>query len=100
MNSRRDSAENMDILGRVWRDICSYKGERQVGRTGEHPSTPGCGKYPPQVIENRKFTGVSLRPRIDLFSTGNRGAEKGNTLGYRDHGFRGNALHGEQGTRI
>ena len=93
MNRRRQSAENMDILERLWRDICSCKGERQVGRTGVHPSTLGYSKCPPQVTENRKFTGVSLRLKIAIFSAGKRVAEKGNTLGHRGHGSAGKALH-------
>ena len=93
MNRPRQSAENMDILEKLWRDICSYKGERQAGRTGVHPSTLGYSKYPPQVTENRKFTGVSLWLKIAIFSAGYRGAEKGNTLGHQEHGSHGYARH-------
>ncbi len=36
------------------------RAERQVGETGAHPATLVRGKYPPQAVENRKITGVSV----------------------------------------
>ncbi len=36
------------------------RAERQVGETGAHPSTLVRGKYPPQAVENRKITDVSV----------------------------------------
>jgi hypothetical protein len=34
------------------------RGERQVGKTEEYPSTLGRREYPPQAVENRKITNV------------------------------------------
>jgi lipoprotein-releasing system ATP-binding protein len=73
---------NKHILEWLWRDICSYQGERQVGKTGANPSTLGGSGNPPQVVENRKITNVSNWRKNALFLAGNRLAKKGNTLGH------------------
>jgi hypothetical protein len=61
------------------------KCERQVGKAGELPSSFGRREYPPQAIENRKITSVSLLFRNILFSAGKGLAEIGNTLGHISH---------------
>lgn len=60
MNEQQESARNNHILRSIWRGICSYQAARQLGETGVHPSAYGCGKSPPQAVENRKIMGVSV----------------------------------------
>jgi hypothetical protein len=60
MNENQESARNNHILSPFGARFASIKAERQVGKTGAHPSTPGCSKNPPQAVENRKITGVSV----------------------------------------
>jgi hypothetical protein len=60
MNEEQEWVCNNNILVLIWRAICSYQGERQVGETGAHPSNPGCSRSPPQAVENRKITGISV----------------------------------------
>jgi len=61
------------------------RGERQVGQTGEYPSTLGHLGYPPQAVENRKITSVSIWRRNAHFPAGKGLAEMGNTLGRVTH---------------
>src|SRR5216683_1727299 len=57
------------------------KREKQAGETGAHRSTLGGSKSPPQAVENRKITDVSIRPGNALFSAGSGLAKIGNSLG-------------------
>jgi hypothetical protein len=72
------------------------KSERQVGKAGELPSSFGRREYPPQAIENRKITSVSLLFRNILFSAGKR------TGGNRKHfgSYFARQLDHAQGTEI
>jgi hypothetical protein len=47
------------FLGPIGARFAPIRVERQVGETGEHPSTLGGSKIPPQAVENRKIIGVS-----------------------------------------
>jgi hypothetical protein len=47
------------FLGSIGATFAPIRVERQVGETGAHPSTPGCSKIPPQVVENKKIIDVS-----------------------------------------
>ena len=70
--------------------------ERQVGKTGELPSSFGRREYPPQAIENRNITSVSLWLRNALFSAVKR------TGGNRKHfgSCFARGLEGAQGREI
>src|SRR5258708_5973559 len=76
MNEKQEPGSDKDIQESIWREICSYKAERQVGETVARPSTSGCSKCPPQAAENRKIMGVSVWGRSALFSTSPLPAEK------------------------
>jgi len=93
MNEKREPGSDKDIQESIWREICSYKAERQVGETVARPSTSGCSKCPPQAAENRKIMGVSVWGRSALFSAGNGLVEMGNTLVHLKHGARAVAGH-------
>ena len=88
MSEKQEAGRGKDIQESIWREICSYKAERQVGETVARPSTSGCSKCPPQAAENRKIIGVSVWSRSALFLAGNRLAEMGNTLVQLKHSAR------------
>jgi hypothetical protein len=83
MNEHQGSVRKKHVAESIWRGICSYREERQVGETGAHPLTSGWSKSSPQAVENRKITGVSVWFKSALFSAGKGRAEIGNTLGQR-----------------
>ena len=93
MNEKREPWRGKDMQESIWREICSYKAERQVGETVARPSTSGCSKCPSQAAENRKIMGVSVWGRSALFSAGNGLVEMGNTLVHLKHGARAVAGH-------
>ncbi len=97
MNEYQESARKNHIAESIWRAICSYRDERQVGETGAHPSTPGWGKSPPQAVENRKIRRVSVWRKTALLSAGKGLAEMGNTLGQRTQNLQ--ALRAARGLR-
>src|SRR6267154_2592123 len=69
------------FLGLFGARFAPIRREKQAGETGAHPSTLGCSKSPPQAVENRKITDVSIRPGNALFSAGSGLAKIGNSLG-------------------
>jgi hypothetical protein len=73
------------MISMFWKEFgapfAPSRSERQVGKTGELPSSFGRREYPPQAVENRKITRVSLWLRNALFSAGKRTGEKRKQFG-------------------
>jgi hypothetical protein len=53
MNEEQEWDGDNYIPGPFGAKFAPIEGERQVGETGANPSNPGCGKNPPQAVENR-----------------------------------------------
>ena len=68
----RKFADDQHVLEGIGALFAPRKSERQVGKTGELPSYFGRREYPPQAVENRKITSVSLWLGNALFSAGKR----------------------------
>ena len=58
---------NNHILGSIWRKICSYQVERQVGETGAHPSNPGCAKTRRKLLKTERLQVFQFGAELPYF---------------------------------
>ena len=61
---------------------------RQVGETGAHPSTFGCGNTCQKLLKTRRLQTFQFDAKVPTFRQTNGRAEKGNTLRHGKHTVR------------
>src|SRR5712692_4966259 len=67
MNEEQESARNNLILGSIWREICSYQAERQLGETGVHPSGPVAAKARRKLLKRERLQVFQFDARMPSF---------------------------------
>jgi len=67
MNKEQESAPNNHILGSIWREICSYQAERQLGETGVHPSTPVAVKARRKLLKTERLQVFQFDAKLPYF---------------------------------
>ena len=67
MNEGRELGRNKHIPGWLWREICSYQGQRQVGETGVNPSTLVVAKARRKLLKIRILRAFQFGAEVPCF---------------------------------